>query len=161
MVDRPDFSKMFDAHGSAVAAPCTDIATTTGRNEVSESSDVRIARPDWASTTSDHDNDHIVDGLGYSASLLAKFQRAPDGFEANDARLVVAAGDFLECPDTPKGFDTAFDELPVSLQAKALEELWTSPHASLDALYQKLKRKLTLAEAAAARRFMIRLGRRE
>lgn len=103
-----------------------------------------------------HLQHEIVDGFGYSPELVAKFTRQPDGLVANGGRLVNAAVDFLDRPETPKDFQAVFDTLPVSLQTHAYEALWANPGASLEQLYAKIKPKLTLTDAAAADKAMAR-----
>lgn len=120
-----------------------------GRNGVT-------VRPNSAPTTSD--GDQIIDGLGYSARLFAKLQRAPGGFDVNDERLVEAAADFLESHEDPQGFRAAFDALPVSVRDKALETAMDWHGASREVLHQKFKGKLTLDEAHKAEPFMKRYG---
>jgi hypothetical protein len=174
MTDRPDWAGKFDNKGNEITpsdAPKSHeqiIAEMNAYPNVPATAppaaavpapakdDKGIVRADWGNPSQEvaPAGEQIIGGLGYGQSLMNRLASQPDGFEANDARLLESAFNTLEAQPDPDAFATAFDLLPASLQTKALEVQWAYGGTDIEKLYAKLKGKLTLEEAAAAERFI-------
>lgn len=92
----------------------------------------------------------VPSNIGISPELRRELTNSAEGFEANLASLQQTARVWTAAfTDNPDRFIKSFDTLPVGIQGKCLAALRHNPGLSPEELRDKIKRRLTLDEAAA------------
>jgi hypothetical protein len=116
----------------------------------------KIVRENWGNPGQEiaPAGEEVIPGVGVGASLAAKMQGMPGGFEQNYGGMLESLLDAGDACADPLAVRDAFDAAPGSLQTKICNDFLMYPSGDNEARYRRVKSKATLTEAAALDRLM-------